>query len=217
MVVPVLSEAQRLKLDGGDDALFYAQPRFVHHLDRAFRRRLSDLYRQRIPAGAVVLDLMSSWVSHLPEEVSYATVIGHGLNEAELRANPRLDRHWVQNLNQDQTLPLPDASIDAALVVAGWQYLQEPEAVATELLRVLRPGGPLLIAFSNRMFAQKAPRAWTDGDDRDHLRLVAEVLVAQGWPMPELIAESTRAEGPLGWIGGHGDPFFAVVARRPEP
>jgi SAM-dependent methyltransferase len=215
MPVPVLSEAQRLKLDPSDDALFYAQPRFVQHLDGAFRRRLTALYRERIPPDAVVLDLMSSWVSHLPDDVRYGEVIGHGLNRTELAANPRLDRHWVQDLNRDQSLPLEDASVDVALTVAGWQYLQYPEAVACELLRVLRPGGQWIVAFSNRMFAQNAPRAWLDGGDRHHLQLVAEVMVAQSWPRPERIAEATQADGPLGWIGGHGDPFFAVIARRP--
>ncbi|EAQ69901.1 methyltransferase domain protein [Synechococcus sp. RS9909] len=215
MAVQVLTAAQRTKLDGSDDALFYAEPRFVHHLDAAFRLRLTQLYRQRIPSCAVVLDLMSSWVSHLPEEVHYEQVIGHGLNAAELEANQRLDRHWVQNLNQSQTLPLADASVDCSLIVAGWQYLQQPEAVAAELWRVTRPGGELIVAFSNRMFFSKAPQIWTDGGDRDHLAYVAEVLIAQGWPRPELIAESTRASGPLGWIGGQGDPFFAVIATKP--
>lgn len=215
MVVPVLSEAQRLKLDASDDALFYAQPRFVQHLDGAFRHRLTTLYRERIPAGTVVLDLMSSWVSHLPKDVSYREVIGHGLNQAELEANPRLNRHWIQNLNRDQTLPLQPDSVDVALTVAGWQYLQYPETIASEIWRVLCPGGQWIIAFSNRMFVQKAPRFWTDAGDREHLLTVAQVLVAQGWPTPEVIAESTRAEGPLGWIGGQGDPFFAVIGRKP--
>jgi SAM-dependent methyltransferase len=214
-VVEVLSNAQRFKLDPSDDALFYAEPRFVHHLDGAFRSRLSRLYRERIPPCAVVLDLMSSWVSHLPHDVVFEQVIGHGLNEQELAANPRLDRYWLQNLNQIQQLPLADASVDAALMVAGWQYLQYPEAVAGELLRVLRPGGQLIVAFSNRMFFTKAPQVWTDGDDRDHLAVVAKVLMAQGWPRPELIAEATAAQGPLGWIGGKGDPFFAVIAAKP--
>ena len=217
MAVPVLQDAQRAKLDRSDDALFYAEPRFVQHLDAAFRARLTALYRERIPPCAVVLDLMSSWVSHLPEEISYDEVIGHGLNEQELQANPRLDRYWVQNLNTDQRLPLADASVDAALIVAGWQYLQYPEAVAAELLRSLRPGGVLLVAFSNRMFFQKAPQIWTDSSDREHLDYVAAVLMAQGWPQPERIAETTRAPGPLGWLGGQGDPFFAVVARKPLP
>jgi SAM-dependent methyltransferase len=214
--VLVLSEAERFKLDASDDSLFYAEPRFVQHLDAAFRSRLTALYRQRIPPCAVVLDLMGSWVSHLPEEVRYEQVIGHGLNEQELAANPRLDRYWVQNLNRNQHLPLEDASVDAALIVAGWQYLQQPEAVAAELLRVVRPRGQVIVAFSNRMFFQKAPQVWTDGGDRDHLAYVARVLLAQGWGRPELIAESTTAAGPLGWIGGKGDPFFAVVAERPS-
>ena len=131
--VPVLSEAERGKQDRSDDALFYAEPRFVQHLDGAFRSRLTALYAERLGPDAVVLDLMSSWVSHLPENGRYRQVIGHGLNGRELEANPRLDRHWVQNLNQDQRLPLESASVDAALIVAGWQYLQQPEAVATEL------------------------------------------------------------------------------------
>jgi SAM-dependent methyltransferase len=214
--VLVLSEAERFKLDASDDSLFYAEPRFVQHLDAAFRTRLTALYRQRIPPCAVVLDLMGSWVSHLPEEVRYQQVIGHGLNDQELAANPRLDRYWLQNLNRNQELPLEDASVDAALIVAGWQYLQQPEAVAAELLRVVRPRGQVIVAFSNRMFFQKAPQVWTDGGDRDHLAYVARVLLAQGWGRPELIAESTTAAGPLGWIGGKGDPFFAVVAERPS-
>ncbi len=215
MVVQVLGEADRRKSDASDDALFYAAPRFVQHLDGGFRSRLTNLYRQRLPAGAQLLDLMTSWVSHLPEEISYQSVIGHGLNAAELQANPRLDRFWVQNLNQDQTLPLESASVDAALITAGWQYLQQPEAIAAELLRILRPGGQLVVAFSNRMFAQKAPKIWLEGSDQDHLRVVARVLMAQGWPQPELVAESTRSAGPLGWLGGQGDPFFAVIATKP--
>ena len=195
MVMDVLSAADRQKIDGSDDALFYAEPRFVQHLDAAFRARLTELYRERIPRNAVVLDLMGSWVSHLPEDGTYAEVIGHGLNERELQANPRLSRHWVQNLNTNQHLPLDDGSVDAALVVAGWQYLQQPEAIAAELLRVVRPGGALIIAFSNRMFAQKAPRIWLEGTDRDRLASVARVLIA---PPPghgaETHDQSTLAE-----------------------
>ena len=215
MAVTVLSPAERDKLDRSDDSLFYAEPRFVHHLDASFRARLTQLYRERIPACAVVLDLMSSWVSHLPEDITYQQVIGHGLNAEELAANPRLDRHWLQNLNTTQQLPLADNSVDAVLIVAGWQYLQQPEAVAAELLRVVRPRGEVIVAFSNRMFFQKAPQIWTDGSDRDHLAYVAEVLTAQGWPSPQLVTEETPAPGLLGWVGGKGDPFFAVIATKP--
>ena len=214
MVVQVLTEAERRKWDGSDDSLFYAEPRFVHHLDGAFRERLTELYRERLPADGVVLDLMSSWVSHLPEDVSYRSVIGHGLNAKELDANPRLERRWVQNLNQDQHLPLDSASVDATLIVAGWQYLQYPEAVAAELWRITRPGGQVIIAFSNRMFFTKAPLIWADSGDQEHLDYVAKVLTAQGWPSPERIAESTQAAGLAGLFGAKGDPFFAVIATK---
>ena len=152
-----------------------------------------------------------------PDDQRYEQVIGHGLNAQELQANPRLDRHWVQNLNTNQSLPLEDESVDCTLIVAGWQYLQQPEAVAAELLRITRPKGQVICAFSNRMFFTKAPQIWTDGDDGDHLRYVAEVLMAQGWYKHDLIAEETQQPGPLGWIGGKGDPFFAVIAAKPLP
>ena len=45
---------------------------------------MTQLYRERIPDTAVVLDLMSSWVSHLPPEKKYQRVIGHGMNAAEV-------------------------------------------------------------------------------------------------------------------------------------
>ena len=47
--------------------------------------QVTELYRRRIPPDSVVLDLMSSWVSHLPEEVRYRRVIGHGMNAQEVR------------------------------------------------------------------------------------------------------------------------------------
>lgn len=214
MAVEVLTADQRRKWDSADDALFYAQPRLVQHLDEAFRARLTALYRELIPPSSVVLDLMSSWVSHLPADVRYTRVIGHGLNEEELKRNPRLDQFWVQNLNTDQRLPLADASVDVSLMVAGWQYLQQPEAIAAELLRISRPGGRLIVAFSNRMFFTKAPQVWADGSDADHLDYVGSVLMANGWPQPSIVAESTRHAGWQGLLGANGDPFFAVTACK---
>lgn len=217
MAVEVLKPAQRFKLDREDDAIFYRDPRFVHHLDDAFRERLTRLYRERIPPCATVLDLMSSWVSHLPDDIRYERVVGHGLNAQELAANPRLDSHWMQNFNIDQNLPLPDAFVDATLIVAGWQYLQYPEAIAAELLRITRPAGQVIVSFSNRMFFSKAPQIWTDSDDREHLDYVSEVLMAQGWNAPIQIAEPTRATGLKGLIGAQGDPFFSVIATKSRP
>ena len=111
---------------------------------------------------------MSSWVSHLPPEIDYGEVIGHGMNAEELAANPRLSRWFAQNLNRDPVLPLADDSLDAAMICVSIQYLQQPVAVLREVARVLRPGAPLVISFSNRCFWTKAVAVWRALDDAGH-------------------------------------------------
>ena len=123
------------KTDPSPDTIFYAEPRFVTHIDKGAIAAVTKLYRALFPADGTVLDLMSSWVSHLPENVAYAEVIGHGMNAAELAANPRLDRWFVQDLNRDPLLPLADASVDAAGMCVSIQYLQRP----VEVLRKRQP------------------------------------------------------------------------------
>lgn len=210
---PLLNAAQRSKLDESDDALFYEQPRFVTHVDDAFLRRLTQLYRDRLSSGSCVLDLMSSWVSHLPEEMHFATVVGHGLNAQELARNPRFDRWFVQNLNQQPRLPEADASFDAVLIAVSVQYLQRPESVLAEVRRVLRPGGQLIISFSNRLFYSKAIAAWRDGSDRQRLALVQHYIQqTPGFSNPEAIAEVTAISAVQQWLGMGQDPFYAVVA-----
>jgi hypothetical protein len=112
----VLTTEQRGKLDTSSDRDFYAFPRFVKHVDDGFLEQVTELYRQRIRPGADVLDLMGSWVSHLPPEVRYGRVIGHGLNAAELGRNPRLDSFWVRDLNAEPDgWAMPDGSVDAVV------------------------------------------------------------------------------------------------------
>src|SRR6266568_5859971 len=120
------------KIDAEEDELFYEPPRLVCHIDDGAIAALTGFYRGILPAGGVLLDLMSSWVSHLPPEIAYAEVIGHGMNATELAANPRLDRWFVQNLNRDPSLPLDAASLDAAMICVSVQYLQLPVAVLAE-------------------------------------------------------------------------------------
>src|SRR5579863_4544212 len=104
------------RIDEGADEEFYEPARLVYHIDDHAVRVLTGLYREALPAGGVLLDLMSSWVSHLPPDIDYAEVIGHGMNAEELAANKRLSRFFVQNLNRETALPLADKSIDAATI-----------------------------------------------------------------------------------------------------
>jgi ubiquinone/menaquinone biosynthesis C-methylase UbiE len=196
------------KLDAEEDELFYEPPRLVCHIDDGAIAALTEFYRVALPAGGVLLDLMSSWVSHLPPEIEYAEVIGHGMNAAELAANPRLTRWFVQNLNRDVKLPLADAAVDAAMVCVSIQYLQQPVAMLREAARVLRPGAPLIVSFSNRCFWTKAVAIWRALDDAGHARLVGRYLRHAGF-------ERIETHQLVEWVEDVSDPMTAVVGRAP--
>jgi SAM-dependent methyltransferase len=212
----LLHPDQRTKLDGTDDALFYSAPRFVTHIDEGFIQQLTDLYRERLTAGTRIFDMMSSWVSHLPDDMEFEHVEGHGLNAEELAKNPRLDHYFVQNLNENPTLPLADQSFDAVLNTVSIQYLQHPEAVFAEIHRILKPGGVAIVSFSNRMFYQKAIQVWRDASEPARVELAKSYFKAvPGFSAPEAIAHVSSIPSILQMLGiPGGDPFYAVIARR---
>lgn len=195
------------KDDESDDLDFYAPARLVTHIDDVALAALTDFYRATLPAGGVILDLMSSWVSHLPD-VSYAEVIGHGMNAEELAANPRLDRWFVADLNRDPVLALATASCDAALCCAGAQYLQRPMEAFAEVARILRPGAPFVVSFSNRCFPTKAVAIWRALDGRGHASLIAHYMDEAGFGAAQAHVLSD---------GSRGDPLAVVVGRAARP
>jgi SAM-dependent methyltransferase len=195
------------RVDESPDALFYREPRFALHVDDATIAALRELYREQLAPGARVLDLMSSWVSHLPGEIRFARVAGLGMNAAELAANPRLDERCVRDLNADPALPWPDAAFDAVLCAFSVQYLVRPVEVFAQAARVLAPGGRILIATSHRLFPTKAIAAWRALAAPERLRLVAHCLeLAKGFAPARLIDRS-----PPG-----ADPLWVIAAERCE-
>ena len=212
----LLQPHQRTKLDDTNDTLFYSVPRFVTHVDEGFIDQLTQLYRDRLKPNTRICDIMSSWVSHLPEEIEFAHVEGHGMNPEELARNPRLNHYFVQDLNQNPKLPLADAEFDAVLNCVSVQYLQYPDAVFSEIQRILKPGGIAIISFSNRMFFQKAIAAWRDGSEKSRVELVKGYFQAvPGFSPPEVFARQSAAPSFLQMFGvGGGDPFYAVMAER---
>lgn len=202
---PELPAALFERIDRGDDLQFYEQPRFVTHIDDATIAALTDFYRERLEPGARVLDLMSSWVSHLPEDETYGSVVGHGMNAAELGHNPRLGAWHVQDLNADPQLPWPKQSFDAALIAVSIQYLTRPVDVLAEVARVLAPGGEVIIATSHRCFPTKAVWAFRHLPPEERVRLIAVYLQrAGGFEAP--VFHDRSPEG--------ADPLWIVTARR---
>ncbi|WP_223651677.1 methyltransferase domain-containing protein [Hymenobacter psoromatis] len=189
--------------DEAPDNEFYRFERLVTHIDPAAVAAVTQLYRQFLPPGGAVLDLMSSWVSHLPAEIAYPRVAGLGMNARELAANPRLTERQVQDLNQNPTLPYGTDEFDGAGICVSVQYLTRPAEVFAELARVLRPGAPLVVTFSNRCFPDKAVYAWQALDDAGHAALVKQYFAAAGFGPAEVFANRPK----------YGDPLFGVVAR----
>jgi SAM-dependent methyltransferase len=190
------------RLDESPDWLFYRQPRLVTHIDEFAIAAVSDLYRRWLPPGGAILDLMSSWVSHLPEDVAYGRVVGLGMNADELAANPRLDGYVVHDLNETPALPFAAKEFDAAVICVSIQYLTRPIEVLRDLARVLRPAAPVVITFSNRCFPTKAVAIWQALDDQGHVDLVTRYLEAAArWT-------NIHHENPP----TAGDPLLAVIA-----
>ena len=193
------------RIDASPDALFYAAPRLVNHIDDATIAALTDYYREVLSPGGAVLDLMSSWVSHLPADVPLRRVAGLGMNAEELAANPRLTDSCVQDLNGDPELPYPAESFDAVLNAVSVQYLVRPVAVFAEVRRVLRPGGISIVAMSHRCFPTKAVRAFHVLPRDARVDLVARYHeLAGGFDAPARIDRSPA----------HADPLWIVAARR---
>ncbi len=204
--------------DDGLDAAFYQEPRLVSHVDDACRQRLATLYARLLTPGIRVLDLMSSWQSHLPGEMPFAKIIGLGLNTAELEANPALTQRVVHDCNATSTLPVPDASVDAVLCALSIEYLTQPLAIMQEIARVLTPGGLVVLTVSQRWFPTKAIALWPELHPFERLGYMAWLLAGSG----QFTALETYSDR------GHprprddryfpqlreSDPLFAAWARK---
>ncbi len=212
----MLRPEERTKLDPTKDSDFYAFPRFVTHVDQGFIDRLTALYREILSPNTRILDLMSSWVSHLPEEMEFEHIEGHGMNGEELAKNPRLDSYFIQDLNAQPKLPLEDSSFDAVLITVSVQYLQYPEAIFAELYRILRPHGLVVVSFSNRMFYQKAIAAWRDNSDLGRVSLVKSYFKSvAGFREVQAIVRPATTPSFLQMLGIMvADPFYAVIGKK---
>ncbi len=205
-----LPEEAFRRYDESPDEEFYRLPRFVTHIDDRAIAAVTQLYRELFSPGGSILDLMSSWVSHLPPEVAYRHVVGLGMNEAELRRNERLDEFVVQNLNTNPRLPFGDAEFDGVGICVSIDYLTRPVEVLREVGRVLKAGSPTVITFSNRCFPTKAITIWHRLDDRGHMHLVERYLREAG--TFDNIRSLDRSPRRL-----FTDPLFAVIGESAGP
>ena len=203
--------------DTHPDTVFYRKPRFVNHLDDMAIHLISELYGSLIQPGMAVLDLMSSWVSHIPKTLNLKSVDGLGLNELELSANEQLTRHMVHDLNSRPVLPYSNNQFDAVLCTASVEYLTQPFEIFNEVARVLKPEGVFILTFSNRWFPPKVVNVWTGLHEFERMGLVLEyfsdgnmftnleTLSVRGFPRPvhDKYFSETRLADPVYAVWGY--------------
>jgi len=207
--MPLLPTAGPIFGDHGFDFSARTGTAPVRRIDDAAIAAVTSLYREILPAGGAILDLMSGWVSHLPPEVSYARVVGVGLSACELAENPFLDEWCVQDLNRDPRLPFATAEFDGAAICVSIQYLTRPGEVIREVGRLLKPGAPLIVTFSNCCLPTRAIACWHLHDDAGHLCLIAHNFAEAGnWTDIRCLDRTPP---------GGGGPLYAVIGRSLGP
>jgi SAM-dependent methyltransferase len=193
------------RLDEAEDEDFYRAPRRVVHIDDGAIAAVGEIYANHIDQGSEILDLMSSWRSHLPERMRPAQLTGLGLNREEMEDNPALTAIVVHNVNRDPRLPFPDLTFDAVVMTVSVQYLTRPITTFRETARILRPGGCFIVTFSNRMFPTKAVALWQGASNQDRVEIVKRYFAQSGAFETIQVVDMSLREGPP------SDPVWGVI------
>lgn len=199
-----------LPMDPGEDASFYAPPRFVTHIDDNAINNLKKYYDEHLPRKGSILDFCSSWISHYPPSIFEAVekgelvVLGTGMNEQELSKNPVLKAWSVQDLNQNPDLALPrekSVRLDASTCVVSIDYLTKPVEVLESIRSQTNNGGRIHLAISNRCFPTKVVGRWLRVSEEDRLNMVGDYLHWAGWKDIEIVSvvQASFMRDPL-WV-----------------
>ncbi|KAJ8612851.1 hypothetical protein CTAYLR_002020 [Chrysophaeum taylorii] len=209
------------RTDDRDDSFFFTNARLVTHIDDKAMNALTAYYRKMLSPGDDILDVCSSWVSHLPKDVELGRKYAVGMNAEELAANKQLTSWVVRDLNKHAELPFNDDTFDAVLNVVGVDYLTNPRDVFKEMYRVLRPGGVAIMAFSHHYWPTKVIRRWIDADMTGRVTIVANYFYFSA-PWRQIVAldvaprRITFSSDPRTWIKALAphDPIFVVQAVK---
>ena len=205
---PAFPERFFRRVDESADGVFYTHPRLVVHIDEFAIEAIRHFFSEELPENGSILDLMSSWRSHMPHEPRGRRIVGLGMNEVEMRENPQLDEYVIHDLNQEPRLPFDDQVFDAVVVTVSVQYMTSPVEVFSEVRRLLKGGASFHVIYSNRMFPTKAVAVWQSLDDYRRGQLVGAYFVSSGgWD--DVTVRDISPE-----VGHYADPVYVVTGRR---
>lgn len=202
--------------DATVDTEFFASPRKVMHVDSVCAERITAFYREHLASTDAVFDLMAAWRSHLPAHAGPVT--GLGMNAEEMADNPQLQSCVCHDLNTSPRLPFEDATFEAVINTVSIEYLTQPLAVLQDVQRILKPGGKLLITFSNRFFPPKATALWKRLHPVERLGWVVQCLHAASFADIRTRVERGLKRDPSDRYAQQFkemDPLFAVSAFKP--
>ena len=207
------------RLDPSEDSLFYATDRFVSHLDSLALSTVEKIIKTLVTEESpVILDLMASWDSHIPQGLKPSRVTGLGLNRSELEKNPALSDIVLHDLNRDPSLPFPDNNFDAVINTVSVDYMTHPVQVFKEAGRVLKPGGLFLVVFSNRFFPEKVVKVWRESMEDERILLVEDFFRSSGcFEKPTLFVSKGKPrprEDKYSHMNIPSDPVFALYADK---
>jgi len=197
-----------VRLDETPDNQFYSFPRKVVHIDDAAIAAVKQFLRETMPPDGTILDLLSSWRSHWPEDIPVRQLIGLGLNAEEMMDNPALTDYVVHDVNRNPRLPFEPATFDAVIITVSVQYLTRPIEVFRDVNRILKPRGIFAVLFSNRMFPTKAVAIWRSLNDQQHLELVQRYFQHAGHFV------DVKADDHTPQSATYTDPVYVVTGRK---
>ncbi|MCX7723800.1 MAG: methyltransferase domain-containing protein [Thermodesulfovibrio sp.] len=203
-----------LREDESDDTIFYKQPSLTTHIDAKCHENLMMLYEKLLPKEGKILGLMSGYQSHIPED-NNSFVVGLGLNEEEMKLNPRLNDFII---NKDPRLPFNDEKFDAVVCDLSIEYVIKPFDLIREVNRILKKDGVFTVSFSNRYFPSKVIKLWTDLHDFERMGYVLEILLrVQGFKdIKTFSARGFRRPLDDKYFGCtfFSDPLYLVYAKK---
>ena len=207
------------RLDEGDDAEFFGEPSLTPFWDQRALLEVSKLYQRLIPPRADILDLMAGVHSPLQQtDLQVASLHCAGLNAEELEHNPICHQRRVLDVNRIQALPYQNQQFDVVLIHAAIEYVIQPQLLFSEISRVLRPAGRIIVSFSNRYLPEKAIRLWIEAYDFERTAIVLSYLRASrgftNFSSHSQLGLSRLPDHGLTAEQHHSDPVFLVWADK---
>ena len=208
---PPFEEGHFRRADESDDANFYVQPRLVTHIDDAAIGALRDHYSRYLPKQGRLLDLMSSWVSHYPDDLESERVAGLGMNAEELAENPQLTEWVVHDLNAEPGAAVyGDGEFDVVTIAVSVQYLTRPLEVFREIGRVLRGRAEAASSRSpTAAFRRRRSGCGREWATRGMCSWWGRTSTTRGRSRPRSGTTSPRPRG-------RSDPMYVVQSRTPS-